>query len=226
MSNIKLKDLLHEIQLKEAPVADLPPPQVKFVMPPAQHSYAKAAGDMAGKPYTQPNIDFSAKRDSGDLVSKVANVIKAFENNKDNPRGGYNKQLKKWFPHKSLEGGSDTIAYGHKLQSGEDFSKGITDDEALKLLDKDINRTIETAKRFMKNFDSFPLTVKIAIVNAGFRGFGKKGDLGSETMKLLDQNKFAAAAKEYLNHREYKTTSNQGVKKRMNWNAAVFKAAG
>lgn len=227
MSNIKLKDLLHEIQLKEAPVADLPPVEpVRFAMPAAQHSYAKAAGDMAGKPYTQPNIDFRNVSDSGDLLNKAVNIIKAFENSKNNPRGGYNKQLKKWFPHKSLEGGADTIAYGHKLQPGEDFSKGLTDDEAEKLLEKDINRTIQTAKRFMKNFDSFPLTVKIAIINAGFRGFGRKGDLGTETMKLLDQNKFADAAKEYLNHREYRTTSNQGVKKRMNWNAAVFKGAG
>jgi hypothetical protein len=45
-------------------------------------------------------------------------------------------------------------------------------------------------------------------------------------MKLLDQYKFQDAAKEYLNHKEYKTTTNQGVKKRMNWNASVFKSGG
>jgi hypothetical protein len=224
MSIIKLKDLLHEQKLIEAPVADLPP--VKFVMPPAQHAYAQPASNAAGKPYTQPDIDFSGTAKAEDVASKAANVIIKFENSKDNPKGGYNKQLKRWFPHKSLEGGSDTIAYGHKIQPGENFSKGLTDDEAVKLLNRDINRTIDTAKRFMKNFDSFPLTIKIAIINAGFRGFGKKGDLGPETMKLLSQHKFADAAKEYLNHREYRTTSNQGVKKRMNWNASVFKSGG
>jgi hypothetical protein len=149
-----------------------------------------------------------------------------FENSKDDPNGGYNKQLKKWFPHKSLEGGSDTIGYGHKIQAGENFSKGLTDDEAIKLLNKDVNRTIDIAKKFMKNFETFPLTIKIAIINAGFRGFGKKGDLGPETMKLLDQHKFQDAAKEYLNHKEYKTTSNKGVVKRMNWNSAVFRSGG
>jgi hypothetical protein len=221
MSNIKLKDLLHEIQLKEAPVADLPPPQVKFVMPPAQHAYAKAASDIAGKPYTQPNIDFSNIKDSGDIVTKVSNVIKKFENSKNNPSGGYNKDLKKWFPHKSLEKGSDTIAYGHKIQKGEDYSTGLTDSEAERLLEKDINKKIEFAKTKMPNFDSMPATVKIAIVNALFRG-----DMGPETMKLLAQNKFKEASKEYLNHKEYKTTKNAGVKKRMDWNAAILRAAG
>jgi hypothetical protein len=221
MRIIKLKDLLQEIQLKEAPVADLPPPQVKFVVPPAQHAYAKAAGDMAGKPYTQPNIDFSAKRDSGDLSSKVVNVIKAFENSKENPSGGYNKQLKKWFPHKSIEGGSATIAYGHKLQKGEDFSKGISDDEAIKLLEKDIHKKINFANTKIPNFDNLPLTVKIATINALYRG-----DMGPRTMDLLAQHKFSDAAKEYLNHAEYRTTKNRGVKKRMDWNATVFKSAG
>lgn len=226
MKIIKLKDLLREQKLIEAPVSDLPP--VKFVMPSAQHAYAKAASDTAGKPYIQPNIDFSNMDhvSDGDLMSKAVNTIRRFENSMANPRGGYNKQLKKWFPHKSLEGGSDTIAYGHKIQKGENFKNGLTDDEAVKLLEKDVDNTIQTAKRLMKNFDSFPLTVKIAIINAGFRGFGKKGDLGPETMKLLDQNKFAAAAREYLNHKEYRTTTNQGVKKRMNWNASVFRSAG
>jgi hypothetical protein len=221
MRIIKLKDLLHEIQLKESPVADLPPPQVKFVMPPAHHAYAKAAGDAAGKPYTQPNIDFSARPQASEIVSKVANVIKQFENSTSNPSGGYNKQAKKWFPHKSLEGGSATIAYGHKIQKGEDFSKGITDSEALRLLEKDIDKKVSYAKSHIKNFDNMPISVKIATINALYRG-----DMGPRTMNLLSQNKFGDAAREYLNHREYRSTSNRGVKKRMDWNAAVFRAAG
>ena len=72
----------------------------------------------------------------------------------------------------------------------------------------------------MKKFDTFPLTVKIAVINALYRG-----DMGPKTMILLNQNKFADAAREYLDHREYETTGNKGVKKRMEWNAAVFKNA-
>lgn len=224
MRIIKLKDLLHEQKLIESPVADLPPPEARIVVPHSTHAYGKAASDAAGKPYTQPNIDFSGMgaRESESLVkSKAANVIKAFENQKTNPRGGYNKSLKKWFPHKSLEGGADTIAYGHKVQPGENFKDGLTDSEAEQLLEKDIQKKIDNARSSMKNFDSFPLTVKIATINAMFRG-----DIGPKTMALLNQNKFLDAAKEYLNHREYKTTKSAGVRKRMDWNAKVFASAG
>lgn len=218
MPIIKLKDLLHEQKLIEA-VADLPP--VKFISPPAQHAYAQPAGNGAGKPYTQHNIDFSDTGDTENLNARAVNIIKQFENNINNPKGGYNKSKKLWFPHKSIEGGSATIAYGHKIQKGEDFSKGITDDDALKLLEKDAGKKINVAKKHIEKFDSMPLTVRIATINALYRG-----DIGPKTMKLLSQNKFAEAGKEYLNHGEYRSTKNRGVKKRMDWNAAVFRAAG
>ena len=221
MRIIKLRNLLRELQLKEAPVADLPPVEpVRLVIPPAQVAYANAASDGAGKPYTQDNIDFSGSGDESMIISKAANVIKAFENNKANPKGGYNKQAKKWFPHKSLEGGSDTIAYGHKIMAGEDFSKGLTDSEAERLLEKDIRDKLSTARAKIGNFDGLPVTIKIAVLNGLFRG-----DMGPKTMRLLSQNKFADAAKEYLNHKEYRTTKNQGVKKRMDWNYNVIKSA-
>jgi len=200
-------------------VADLPP--VKFISPPAHHAYAQAAGDSAGKPYTQPNIDFNDRGDTNNLTTRAANIIKQFENSMNNPNGGYNKSKKLWFPHKSLEGGSATIGYGHKIQPNENFSKGITDDDAIKLLEKDTGKKIDLAKKHIKTFDSLPLTVRIATINALYRG-----DMGPKTIELLSQNKFADAGKEYLNHREYRSTSNRGVKKRMDWNATVFKNAG
>ena len=43
-----------------------------------------------------------------------------------------------------------------------------------------------------------------------------------EALSLADAR---LAAREYLDHREYETTGNKGVKKRMEWNAAVFKNA-
>ena len=55
-------------------------------------------------------------------------------------KAGYNKDKKLWFAHKSVEGGNDTIAYGHKIQNGEDFSGGITDSQSEDLLKKDIEK--------------------------------------------------------------------------------------
>ena len=213
---IKLLQLVPK-HIREA--ADLPP-VVQFVQPPAHHSYAKAAGDGAGKQYFQGNIDFSSGETNKNVIQKAASVIKRFENSKDNPRGGFDKNRKKWFPHASVEGGSPTIAYGHKVQRGEDFSKGLTDAEAEDLLVKDIKQKHDALKAKIKSFDTLPITIQIASINAAFRG-----DLGPKTMALLAQNQFDKAAKEYLNHQEYRSTKNTGVKKRMEWNAKVFQGA-
>lgn len=212
---IKLRKLVPE-HIREA--ADMPP--VKFIQKPEHHSYAKAAGDGAGKQYFQGNVDFSNKSSEGSTVAKAANIIKRFENSQSNPHGGYNKQSKRWFPHKSLEGGAGTIAYGHKILPDEDFSSGITESAAEDLLQKDIEKKITLLKSKISNFEALPMTIKIAAINAVYRG-----DLGPKTMSLLAQSQFDKAAKEYLNHSEYRTTKNPGVKKRMEWNAKVFQGA-
>ena len=61
--------------------------------------------------------------------------IKTIENGN---KVGFDKIKKLWFPHKSFEGGSDTIGYGHKIQNGENFNSGLTDTQINILLDKDL----------------------------------------------------------------------------------------
>ncbi len=56
----------------------------------------------------------------------------------------------RWYPHKSVEGGSDTVAYGHKIQKGEDFSQGLTEAEADSLLRQDLARAESQAARLIK----------------------------------------------------------------------------
>ena len=83
------------------------------------------------KPTDQAAITQSVQKSVGsfmDYIKKVENQGKV----------GYNTEKKLWFPHKSFEGGSDTIGYGHKIQNGEDFSKGITDAQAESLLKTDL----------------------------------------------------------------------------------------
>lgn len=107
---------------------------------------ALKGGDLnASKPI---DVSTQIKRDSVAKVAPVSKLdvsldqsfidyIKTVENA---GKTGYNKQKKLWFPHKSFEGGSDTIGYGHKIQKGEDFSKGITDSQAEDLLKKDLEK--------------------------------------------------------------------------------------
>ncbi len=85
----------------------------------------------AAKMSTQPAITQSVQKSVGsfiDYIKKVENQGKV----------GYNTEKKLWFPHKSFEGGSDTIGYGHKIQKGEDYSKGITNAQAEDLLKQDL----------------------------------------------------------------------------------------
>ena len=153
-------------------------------------------------------------------ASSPEQVLMSYENSKDNPKGGYDKGKGRWYPHKSLEGGSDTIAYGHKIQSGEDFSKGITDEQAVTLLRQDIARREVAIRRALPAYDDLPQYVKNGIVSAWYRG-----DLGPrstpKTMALMKAGDWSRAAAEYLNSRDFKT-SFIGVKKRMQDNADAF----
>jgi hypothetical protein len=78
-------------------------------------------------------------------LKKYAEALKIQENS---VRSGYDKSTGRWFPHKSYENDpTPTIAYGHRLKPGEDFSKGLTEQEAIDLLYKDIASEQEKAKR-------------------------------------------------------------------------------
>lgn len=222
---IKLKDILKENKIVEDINTDVHhEPQVKFSMPQSAHVQNVSKPTRPNAPFVSKDQNISkkvAEIPDSKLIDSAANVISSFENSKKFKKsvGGFDKDLDKWFPHKSLEGGSDTIGYGHKILPGEDFSKGLTDDEAKNLLKKDISKKLSDARRLIKNFDALSPQIKIASLNALFRG-----DLGPKTIDWLNQRNFKQAAREYLNHKEYKKGDKPGVVRRMDWNAAVFKA--
>ena len=160
------------------------------------------------------------------INSKLANVIKNFENNKDYKPGGWDPIKKRWFQHPSPEGGNPTIAFGHKLTnadvSSNRFANGLTDAEANTLLQNDLKTAEETAKRLIQSYDKLPVATQQALINACYRG-----ELGTSktptTLKLMNQGKWEDAAREYLNHAEYQAAAaDSTVKKRMDWNAARF----
>ena len=77
---------------------------------------------------------------------KFIDALKSVENS---VRAGWDKKKSLWFPHKSVEGGMPTIAYGHKVlnvQEHEVFKKGITEEQALKLLEEDMKTAYDNAK--------------------------------------------------------------------------------
>jgi len=143
-----------------------------------------------------------------DLKVQENNEKKGFKNNK-------------WYPHRSVEGGADTIGYGHKLTKADSkLYKGATTEEVEKLLQADVLiKQSEAKKRVDKKygagaFDALPQNSQMLVVdyqyNVGLQEFPKfldalvKGD--KDTM---------------LNEYE-RTTSSGKLTKRNNWAKSVI----
>lgn len=49
----------------------------------------------------------------------IVRRLKQEENHKNDPKGGYDSNTERWYPHDSYEGGEKTIGYGFKLNKGK-----------------------------------------------------------------------------------------------------------
>ena len=152
------------------------------------------------------------------LTSDFLQKVMQWENS---IKAGWNSKKKRWFPHGSIEGGTGTIAYGHKLTSRDiatgRFTKGITQQDAEQLLKDDLFAASRKALAMIPKYKSLPDIVRQALINAAYRGELKSTH---KTVKLMNADKWSAAAKEYLNNAEY--NSRPGVQNRMDWNQKQF----
>lgn len=99
-------------------------------------------------------------------------------------KDGYNKELGVWTPHKSLEGGTDTIGYGHKLTAAEarrgyielegkrykftDGDSEITEQVALKLMRKGVADAERSLKKAWSSYDELPDKYQKVLINLQF----------------------------------------------------------
>lgn len=87
-----------------------------------------------------------------DPVKDAARRIMAVENSKASASGGWDARTGRWYPHKSVEGGADTIAYGIKLSNGTPeaalaLKQGyLTDEQAIHFADTLAQRYYDAAK--------------------------------------------------------------------------------
>lgn len=169
--------------------------------------------------------DLLTEGSSPELTPGFKSMVQQWENSKAYKPGGWNAKTNKWYPHKSPEGGTPTIAYGHKLTSTDistgRFKNGLTDDAAKALFDSDLEIARSKAIALVPSYASLPTNTKQALVNACYRGelSNKKTP---NTLKLMRAGKWISAAAEYLDHEEYRSTGHN-VKSRMDWNATQFK---
>lgn len=136
-------------------------------------------------------------------------------------KAGWNDKKQRWFPHKSVEGGNPTIAYGHKVTDQDirsnRFKNGLTQSEAIEILKNDLFAASKKAASLIDLYQTLPVNVRQALINAAYRGELKSTN---KTVKLMNAGKWKAAADEYINRVDYK--SNSGVRKRMDWNREQF----
>jgi hypothetical protein len=110
-----------------------------------------------------------------ETMKKYREILKVQENSL---KSGYRKAEDKWYPHKSPEGGEDTVGFGHKL-IGPDaykYTKGLTTKEAENLLDSDILKHQTVAKNLIDTkygkgtFDSLPQDSQMLLVDYAYNG--------------------------------------------------------
>jgi GH24 family phage-related lysozyme (muramidase) len=184
------------VNVKEA--VNLPPPPIHFDIkqPPAIVSYQQ-----------YHNSQFQLTSDFINYIKSVENGIKA----------GFKHG--NWYPHKSVEGGTDTIAYGHKLHPGDNYSRGITDAQATELLKKDIMSAAKRAEQII-NFkfgkgawERLDNTKKEMLIDFAFNGVLAKFPRFLNGVVTGDDNEVKTQYIRYVNGQEM-TGRNQAFAKR------------
>ena len=107
-----------------------------------------------------------------------------------------------------------TIGYGHY---GADVEEGmvITEERAEELLHEDVMERVDSINNIIPKFEEMPKELKIAIFSEHFRGSIAQS---KNTLRLINEGKFAEAADEFLNNDEYKNArrlGKSGIRPRM-----------
>lgn len=160
----------------------------------------------AAKMSTQPAITQSVQKSVGsfiDYIKKVENQGKV----------GYNTEKKLWFPHKSFEGGSDTIGYGHKIQKGEDYSKGITNAQAEDLLKQDLAKAKQQVYKELGGVKLTPQQEEMFIDFVFNMGTLKKFPKFTEFALKNDLEGMKAQYKRYAGGKELKGRNTEFLKR-------------
>lgn len=111
--------------------------------------------------------------------------------------------------------------------SFEDVTSGkasLTNAEANKLFQETLKDKVQTTKRLFPSYDAYPSDVKTALVNGVFRGEFKSSQ---KTVRYINNGEWDKVADEYLDRADYRASrpgKDGGIKKRMDYNANIFRA--
>lgn len=123
-------------------------------------------------------------------------------------------------PYPSVEGGSDRIGWGHKILPGEDYSNGLTPDQAEKLFQGDL----ASHQRFVQKNVDVPLTQQQfdALTSLAYKS-PKAFFHGMGLMTKLNAGDYSGAADEILrwNHAAQKEAPGLTDRRQKEWNIFV-----
>jgi len=188
------------------------------------------------KSFGAPPVSSSANGNSQEAGTNSwddAGFVDSMKNWENGIKSGYDKENDTWSTHTSVEGGNDTIGYGHKITDAEKSSGTITIDGQSytyadgihsaaidKLLKNDMKTAYNKAKGVLPDIDTYSKDRQNAIINMSFRG-SLKGS--PKTIKLIKAGEWGKAATEFLNNKEYKgTAEGDALKKRFESNASAL----
>jgi GH24 family phage-related lysozyme (muramidase) len=151
----------------------------------------------------------------------MAKYLVELKNQENANKKGYKNN--KWYPHSSVEGGADTIAYGHKLTPADArYYQGITMQQAEALQQQDVLSNQAKAesivdKKYGKGtFDSLPQDAQMLLVDYQYNvGLNKFPSFVEATVKG-DKAKMI---------KEYERGSSAGkLTKRNNWTRGIIES--
>ena len=126
-----------------------------------------------------------------ETMKKYLTTLKKLENN---TKTGYKNG--KWYPHPSVEGGADTIAYGHKLlPQDRNLYQGITDEQASALQQQDVLAKQTEAKRLVDKqygagtFDGLPQDSQMLLIDYQYNVAGGLNKFPSFVEGIVSGNK-------------------------------------
>jgi GH24 family phage-related lysozyme (muramidase) len=190
LSGITIQEVSKQMNIPEAEIEEA-------VMDPSQVEYAKnVMRDMEEEKEVAPSVDPFIKEAFDYIGDNEGLELEVYKDSKGIP----------------------TIGVGHKIRPGEDFSGGITREEALRLFSEDLQERLSVTKSLFPAFDSYPNSVKVALLDGVFRGDHKRS---YRTTKLINAGNWIEASKEYLRHNDYYESLKEktGVAGRMEGNA-------
>lgn len=145
--------------------------------------------DNRSLPIPDGKVAQSFPMDTGSVIEPVPIVndiqtnsefLSALMSVENSIKSGFDEDSGLWTPHKSAEGGTDTLAYGHKLTDAEnrsgkikvgrkmvDYRKGLTEDQVTEILSQDVSKAERKLGR-IKGFDKLPQKYKDVLTNISF----------------------------------------------------------